>query len=56
MQIMAGIVVLGPGAAGLDDMSYSIDSLRDCEASLLPYYANKLGVWEPGHSATLRVL
>lgn len=55
MQVMAGLVTVA-GIANLYTLPFPISSLRDCAASLLPYYSGKLAVWQDGHPATLEEL
>ncbi|KAM9115081.1 cAMP-dependent protein kinase catalytic subunit alpha-like [Pangshura tecta] len=60
MQVMAGITcpadAQGAPANNPDTVAYGTDALRDCAATLLPYYASKLGVWAPNQPASMAEL
>lgn len=55
MQVMSGLVTV-TGITNLYTLPFPISSLRDCAASLLPYYSGKLVVWQDGHPSTLEEL
>lgn len=52
MQVMAGLVTVD-GATPIDGLLFSIQSLRDCTASLAPYYSGKLAAWQNNIRAIL---
>lgn len=55
MQVTSGLAQLWADN-NVDTIPYSIDALRDCAATLTPYYTGKLGTWPPGQPATIAEL
>lgn len=60
MQVMAGltrpITAQNQPATLIDTVTFGTDSLRDCAATLTPYYSGKLGIWPQGHPENLAEL